>query len=101
MITESLFEKSFDTVLHQVNGGNVHHRLSRFRRAFIVQSQSAKPTEPRKGARHNPSQWDNHKARLPKGWGNFQRFDIFILLLEVLSTLPQRTLRLQLLWQSE
>ena len=27
MVTESLFEKSFDTVLHQVNGGNVHHML--------------------------------------------------------------------------
>ena len=98
MVTESLFEKSFDTVLHQVNGGNVHHCFSRLSRAFIVQSQSAKPTKPRKGALHNPSQWDNHKARLPKGWDNFQRFDIFILLFEVLPTLPQRTLRLQLLW---
>ena len=87
MVTESLFEKSFDTVLHQVNGGNVHHCFSRLSRAFIVQSQSAKPTKPRKGALHNPSQWDN-----------FQRFDIFILLFEVLPTLPQRTLRLQLLW---
>ena len=62
-VTKNLFEKSFDTVWHQVNGSNVHHSLSRLSRAFIIQSQSAKPTEPRKGALHNPAQWDNHKSR--------------------------------------
>ena len=69
---KNLFEKSFDTVWHQVNGSNVHHSLSRLSRAFIVQSQSAKPTEPRKGALHNPAQWDNHKSRLTQRWGDVQ-----------------------------
>ena len=62
-VVKSLFEKSFDTVSHQVNGSNVDHRLRRLSRAFIIQSQSAKPTEPGKGALHNPTQWDNHKSR--------------------------------------
>ena len=71
-IIKNLFEKSFDTISHQVNGSNVHHSLNCLSRAFIVQSQSAKPTEPRKGALHNPAQWDNHKPRLPKRWSDFQ-----------------------------
>ena len=52
---KSLFEKSFDSVSHQVNGSDVHHSLSSLRIAFIIQSQSTKPTKPRKCALNNPS----------------------------------------------
>ena len=54
-IIKSLFEKSFDTVSHQVNGSDVHHSLSSPRIAFIIQSQSTEPTKPRKCAFNNPS----------------------------------------------
>ena len=33
---KNLFEKSFDTISHQVNGSNVHHHLSRLSRTFII-----------------------------------------------------------------
>ena len=51
----SLFEKSFDSISHQVNGSDVNHSFSGLRIAFIVQSQSTKPTKPRKCALNNPS----------------------------------------------
>ena len=50
-----LFEKSFDSISHQVNGSDVNHSFSGLRIAFIVQSQSTKPTKPRKCALNNPS----------------------------------------------
>ena len=56
----------------KINGSNIYHSLSGLSRAFIVQSQSAKPTEPRKGALHNPTQWDDHKSRLPQRWSDIQ-----------------------------
>ena len=52
---KSLFEKSFDSISHQVNGSDVNHSFSGLRIAFIVQSQSTKPTKPRKCALNNPS----------------------------------------------
>ena len=52
---QNLFEKSFDSVSHQVNGSDVNHSFSSLRIAFIIQSQSTKPTKPRKCALNNPS----------------------------------------------
>ena len=52
---KSLFEKSFDSVSHQVNGSDVNHSFSSLRIAFIVHSQATKPAKPRKCALNNPS----------------------------------------------
>ena len=44
MLTDSslsLFEMLFDTVSHQVDGGDVQHSLSSLRIAFIMNIQSA------------------------------------------------------------
>ena len=54
-VSKNLFEKSFDSVSHQVNGSDVNHSFSSLRIAFIIQSQSTKPTKPRKCALNNPS----------------------------------------------
>ena len=43
---KSLFEKSFDSVSHQVNGSDVNHSFSSLRIAFIVHSQATKPAKP-------------------------------------------------------
>ena len=54
-LIEILFEKSFDSVSHQVNRSDVNHSFSSLRIAFIIQGQSTKPTKPRKCALNNPS----------------------------------------------
>ena len=45
-LLKSLFEKSFDSVSHQVNGSDVNHSFSSLRIAFIVHSQATKPAKP-------------------------------------------------------
>ena len=44
--SKSLFEKSFDSVSHQVNGSDVNRSFSSLRIAFIVHSQATKPAKP-------------------------------------------------------